>query len=323
VPGLSEMEYPVKIANLKKSYGKVKALRGISFEIAKGEIFGFLGPNGAGKSTAMNVLLGLLQPTSGSSSILGESSSELSPETRRKIGVVFEYNNLYRDLTGRENLEFYASLYQVERKRIGQLLELLSLAESADRRLETYSKGMKQRLLLLRALLADPEILILDEPTGGLDPQSVEIIHQVVEDFRSANRTVFLASHFMAEVERLCSRIAFLNQGEIVTIAPPDFLKKYYGQKSIAVKLESMSEDRAEACRLELREILSSDISIDINKNNNIIEIIIPLEHPELGFWIDRIRKNFPVGEIHSREASLHQVFISLAEEQEAPVLEN
>ncbi len=321
MPGLSEMKHPVKIANLKKSYGKVKALNGISLEIAQGEIFGFLGPNGAGKSTTMNILLGLLQPTSGSSSILGENSSELSPEIRRKIGVVFEYNNLYRDLTGRENLEFYASLYQVESRRIEELLELLSLTEAADRKVAAYSKGMKQRLLLLRALLADPEILILDEPTGGLDPQSVEIIHQTIEDYRSANRTVFLASHFMAEVDRLCSRIAFLNQGEIVTIASPDFLKKYYGQQSIAVKLESMSEEQAEDCRLELRGILSAEISIDINKNNNIIEIIIPLEHAELGSWIDRIRKDFPVSEIHSREASLHQVFISLAEEQEGPVL--
>ncbi|MGM0419430.1 MAG: ABC transporter ATP-binding protein [Bacillota bacterium] len=301
---------PIFINHLKKKYGSVQALKGISFTINPGEIFGFLGPNGAGKSTTMKILVGLLAPTAGESKILGEPSQNLSLATKRKIGVVFEENNLYKKLTGLENLKFYASIYQIDYSRVQELLDFFTLSEAADRRVETFSKGMKQRLLIARALLADPEILILDEPTSGLDPQSIEIIHQAIYKFKDEGKTIFLSSHFMEEVDRLCDRIAFINQGKIITISSPDILKSYYGQKSLRIKIKDSGVNLS-----TLRNVLPEQVRISTEKSNKNIEI--PLHTENLGGYINTIKKNYDIISIHTREASLHNVFIQLAQEKE------
>ncbi len=306
VPELSS--HPIVIDNLKKEYKNITALNGINLKVKQGEIFGFLGPNGAGKTTTMKILLGLLKPSSGSTQVFKVNSTELTNNIRKKIGVVFEENNLYKHLTGQENLEFFSSLYNTAPEKINQLLDFFDLNEARDLYVKNYSKGMKQRLLIARAIIADPDLLILDEPTSGLDPASIEIIHQAIEQFKKENKTVFLSSHFMEEVERLCDRIAFINKGEIITITTPSQLKSYYGNKNIKikVKLNKQSPD-------SLESLLPTTAKIE-SKNDSAI-INLPLDYEMTGSLIDKIKSNHSILSIKTEEASLHQVFIKLSKE--------
>lgn len=300
--------HPIVINNLKKEYKNITALNGINFKVNQGEIFGFLGPNGAGKTTTMRILLGLLNPTAGSSQIFGMSSTELNNRIRKKIGVVFEENNLYKHLTGQENLEFFASLYNVPTQKINQLLDFFQLEQARDLQIKNYSKGMKQRLLIARAVIARPELLILDEPTSGLDPASIEIIHQAIQQFKRENKTVFLSSHFMEEVERLCDRIAFINNGEIITITTPAQLKSYYGNKNIKIKVKHKNQS------IEgLKSFLPETAKFEDSLNSAIISL--PLDHEMTGSLIDKIKSNYSILSIQTEEASLHQVFIELTKE--------
>ena len=297
-------DYPIIIEDLKKEYGKVKALKGISFQVKKGEVFGFLGPNGAGKSTTLNILTGLLQPTDGESYIFNEKSKKLSKTTKHKMGVVFETNNLYKRLTGRENLNFFADLYNVDTSKVEELLAFFDLTEAGNRQVKNYSKGMRQRLLIARALLNDPQLLILDEPTSGLDPQSVEMIHRAVEDFSSQGNTVLLSTHFMEEADRLCDRIAFINEGEIVTITPPSELKSQFGTKILEIVIK-----RNDFNLNKLKNIVSDE---NIKEEKERILIELPLDTKDLGKKLDAVKDDFEVLSIHTREATLHQVFLEL-----------
>lgn len=297
-------DYPIIIEDLKKEYGKVKALKGISFQVKKGEVFGFLGPNGAGKSTTLNILTGLLQPTDGESYIFNEKSKKLSKTTKHKMGVVFETNNLYKRLTGRENLNFFADLYNVDSSKVEELLAFFDLTEAGNRQVKNYSKGMRQRLLIARALLNDPQLLILDEPTSGLDPQSVEMIHRAVEDFSSQGNTVLLSTHFMEEADRLCDRIAFINEGEIVTITPPSELKSQFGTKILEIVIK-----RNDFNLNKLKNIVSDE---NIKEEKERILIELPLDTKDLGKKLDAVKDDFEVLSIHTREATLHQVFLEL-----------
>lgn len=297
-------ETPIVFDQIKKEYKNVKALNGISFKVKKGEIFGFLGPNGAGKSTALNILIGTLKPSSGESYILGEISSKLDMLTKKKIGVVFENNNLYKRLTGRENLHFFSDLYDINYTKTEKLLDFFDLTSAANRQVKNYSKGMRQRLLIARALLNDPEILILDEPTSGLDPQSVELIHQAIEDFSKERKTVLLSTHFMAEADRLCDEIAFINEGKIITIKPPSELKNIYGSKVIEINLRFSKNIE------KLKKIVPES---SIKSTNNNLKVELSIKEEKLGKLIDQIRKEYEILNIHSREASLHQVFLKLS----------
>ncbi|MFO7816017.1 MAG: ABC transporter ATP-binding protein [Halanaerobiales bacterium] len=296
--------YPIEIEDLKKEYREVKALKGISFKVRKGEVFGFLGPNGAGKSTALNILTGILSPSSGESYLFGHRSKKLTKETKQKIGVVFENNNLYKRLTGRENLKFFSDLYNVQYKKVEELLDFFDLSSAGNRQVKNYSKGMKQRLLIARALLSDPQLLILDEPTSGLDPQSVEMIHRAVEQFTGEGKTVLISTHFMEEADRLCDKIAFINEGEIVTITPPSELKSEFGTKQIEVII------RRDDSKFN---ILKNIVDIEyIKEETEKIVIELPINKAKLGEVIDKLKEEFDILSIHTREASLHQVFLEL-----------
>ena len=300
-------DFPIVIKDLKKEYNKVKALKGVSFKVKTGEVFGFLGPNGAGKSTTLNILTGILQPSSGDTYIFGEKSSKLSKTTKQRIGVVFETNNLYKRLSGRENLNFFADLYNVNSDIVEELLEFFDLSSAGDRQVKNYSKGMRQRLLIARALLTDPELLILDEPTSGLDPQSVEMIHQAIEEFAGEGKTVLISTHFMEEADRLCDRIAFINEGQLVTITPPAELKSHYGSKQVEVVVKKEKD-----CLQRLHNIVNEDF---IKEEKERVLIELPLNKERLGKTIDDIKADFEVLSIHTREATLHQVFLELTKE--------
>ncbi len=243
----------VEVRDLVKKYGNLAAVKGVSFDVEEGELFGFLGPNGAGKTTTINILCTLLQPTSGSARINGLDVVANHNEVREKIGLVFQDPSLDERLTARENLEFHAVIYQVSRhqrrERIENVLRMVELYDRMDDRVETYSGGMKRRLEIARGLLHYPKVLFLDEPTIGLDPQTRAHIWTYMHELKKKhNITVFLTTHYMDEAEN-CDRIAVIDYGKIIALEPPARLKSLVGGDVVEIK----TEDDAQA-RWELQE---------------------------------------------------------------------
>jgi ABC-2 type transport system ATP-binding protein len=226
-----------------------EALRGISFEVERGELFGLLGPNGAGKTTLVKILSTVLVPTSGSALVFGHDVVSGTAEVRRRIGLVFGgERGLYTTISGRDVLEFWATLYQLSsreaRTRSNELLELVGLRERADEKVWTYSRGMKQRLHLARGLLQRPELLLLDEPTIGLDPVASREMRQIVRRLRDEGTTVFLTTHYMAEAEQLCDRVAFINEGRIPLIDRPRVLTRLAAEvREIEAEVQVVGHD--------------------------------------------------------------------------------
>ena len=213
---------------------RFRAVDGVDLRIERGEIFGLLGPNGAGKTTTMRMLATLLEPTSGRAQVLGLDVVTRAREVRRQMGAVLsDGRSLYWKLTARENLEYFAALYHVPapetRRRIDEALEAVRLADRQDDYVERYSAGMRQRLVLARALLPDPQLLLLDEPTVGLDPQSARDLRERVASLRADGRTVVLTTHYMEEADQLCDRIAIIDHGHIVALDTPLGLKRLMG----------------------------------------------------------------------------------------------
>jgi ABC-type multidrug transport system ATPase subunit len=293
-------EPAIAVENLVKKYGETPALRGISFQVYPGEVFGYLGPNGAGKTTTIRILAGLSSPTSGSCRILGQAAFR-NPALYRHLGVVFEESNLYERLSGIENLRFFAALHGVPGTRAQELLQAYDLAQAAKRPVRTYSKGMKRRLLICRALLHDPEVLIMDEPTSGLDPTSASVIHAAIDTYRKQGKTIFLSTHDMAEAETLCDRVAFLNQGRIAALDQPKALMRRYGQPVVVVQLKP-SAAMSEA----VKESISPD---QVSWEDGMLTIRLPLDQPNLGAQLDQLRSCGEILTIHTQEASLGQIF--------------
>jgi ABC-2 type transport system ATP-binding protein len=255
--GLENAHPLVEIENLQKHYGDVKAVDGISFTVVEGEIFGLLGHNGAGKTTTIRLLTGQARPTNGTARIAGLDVMRDRDAIKPLINLVFEEPNLYERLSARDNLYLFAHLYGVPLSRADELLEQVGLSDAASRPVKTYSSGMKQRLLVARALINTPRVLFLDEPTRGLDPTSARELHQIVRGMSQAGTTVFLTTHYMQEADELCHRVAFLSQGRVVALDTPRELKLRLGQKTAVVLLDSREEqviqlrDSADAARLE------------------------------------------------------------------------
>ena len=220
----------IRVDGLERTYGDVRALKGISFAVDQGEVFGLLGPNGAGKTTTVRILTGLLRPTAGSASVAGCDVVSERAQLQPRIGVVFEAQNVYERLTGRANLAFAAGLYGVNGDRVDTMLDWVGLSERANDRVKTYSNGMKQRLLIARALLHGPAVLFLDEPTRGLDPNVAREIRTMVQRLAERGVTVLLTTHYMEEEDRLCRRVAILDRGEIAALGTPEDLKREHGQ---------------------------------------------------------------------------------------------
>lgn len=215
--------------NLTKKFGDLIAVNGISFSVNAGEIFGFLGPNGAGKTTTIKLLTGQLLPTSGEASVAGFDIQLDREKIKPRIGVIFEFQNLYERISARDNLNFMRQLYGVDRSRVDQVLEMVGLKDRANEKLKHYSNGMKQRLLIARALLHNPEILFMDEPTLGLDPVFAREIRQIIAQLAKDGKTIFLTTHYMQEADRLCDRVAIINHGNIIAIDSPSQLKAISG----------------------------------------------------------------------------------------------
>ena len=215
--------------NLSKKFGDLTAVDHISFSVDSGEIFGFLGPNGAGKTTTIRMLTGQILPSSGQGTVAGFDIISERDKLKPRIGVIFEFQNLYERLSAKDNLNFMRLLYGVDRNSVEKVLELVGLKDRANEKLKNYSNGMKQRLLIARALLHDPEILFMDEPTRGLDPVIANQIRQLISQLAQDGRTIFLTTHYMEEADRLCDRVAIINHGRIVALDDPQKLKQNYG----------------------------------------------------------------------------------------------
>ena len=266
------------VENLSYSYGNLKAVRGISFNVKPGEILGFLGPNGAGKSTTIKMLTGLLTPDTGSIHILGNEMSVDDPEVQARIGVCFEEKNLYLNMTGRENLKFFSRLFGLKNFDTDTLLRRVDLAQRADDRVSKYSKGMRQRLMVARAIINSPDVLFLDEPTDGLDPVSSRTLRNVIKEHAERGAAVLLTTHDMWEADELSDRVAFLSEGKLFAVDTPDNLKMKYGKRSVKIRLRSGSNVRIELAAADagdrIKELVNSGNVMTIHTEEATLEDI-------------------------------------------------
>src|SRR3990172_3974342 len=267
-------------------YGQLTAVDHISFDVAEGEILGFLGPNGAGKSTTIKMLTGQLVPKEGRATVLGLDVAQQPKKVQAQIGVSFETTNLYEQMTAEENLRLFARLFGVKDFDVHSSLARVGLDGRGRERVEGYSKGMKQRLMVARALVNRPRILFLDEPTEGLDPTSANAIRNVIVEERERGATIFLTTHDMLEADKLSDRVAFINQGKIVALDTPHVLKQQYCNLPLNDHLTSA------AGTLETREII--------------------LDRPETSQALRELFDREQVVTVHSEEASLEDIFIRI-----------
>lgn len=299
---------------VKREKKTIKALNNISFDIKKGEIFGLLGQNGAGKTTTIKILITLLAPTSGQSKVLGYNTFGEEKKIRSRINFVFGGERcLYWRLSARDNLIYFADLYKIDKKvrdnRINDILELVGLTDRADDKVETYSKGMKQKLQIARGLINDPEILFLDEPTIGLDPISALELRKIIKMLSSQGKTVLLTTHYMYEADELCDRIAIMNKGVIISLDTPKNLKKYNKDISVLeVKTLGVSDDEIN----QLKELEDTKmVSVKQDEQIQILEIQCN-DISSITQKVLNILNNTKVLDINSRESSLEDVYIKL-----------
>lgn len=258
--------FKVKDLNFKYPHNQSQTIKGLNFEIQQGEIFGFLGPSGAGKTTTQKLLVKLLNYSEGEIHFDGQNLKDLDDRFYEDIGVCFEMPISFSKLTAMENLEFFQKLYK-RHAPIQPLMERLGLWEDRDKPVGEFSKGMKIRLNLVRALLNQPKMLFLDEPTNGLDPKNARIVKDMIRDFAKAGGTVFLTSHIMSDVDELCDRVAFITDGHIVEVDSPRNLKIKYGQRSVTIEYREKEELKTQS--FDFSQIKSTDF-MNILQTKNI-----------------------------------------------------
>jgi len=273
----------IEVENLSRTFNSLRAVDNISFTVNAGEIFGFLGHNGAGKTTTIRMLSGQLLPSSGRGRVADCDIVSEQQHLRPLIGVVSEHQNLYERMSGRENLEFAARLYQQDMGRVDAVLKQVDLIDRAKDKVQNYSNGMKQRLVIARSILHRPQIVFLDEPTRGLDPVVGREIRRLIVDMSKEGVTIFLTTHYMEEADQLCERVAFLSEGHIVALDTPANLKTAHGQHQVNVTL-----DNGESVQ-------------------------IALDGEEAGRELQQLLSSGRVNTLHSAEATLEDVFIELS----------
>ncbi|MFP4198842.1 MAG: ABC transporter ATP-binding protein [Halanaerobium sp.] len=297
----------IEISNLEKDFSGFKALQGINLQVDKGEIVGLLGPNGAGKTTTLKILIGLLNSDQGNIKIMGEEIKRQLPAwLKAKIGVVFEESNLYLRLNALDNLKLFAGINNVGIDRVRKLLAEYQLQDAAEKEVRNFSKGMKKRLMICRALLAEPEILILDEATGGLDPISAEIIREKVLALKKEGKTVILSTHYLEEADRLCDRVAFINQGQVIAVDKPSVFKDSL-QKTL-LELEFLADPEMTEQKLELfmENILASGDSY--NLQSGVLTLQLNIDQ-QLFKKAEAAAAKFKLLDLKKVEADLQQVF--------------
>ncbi len=282
-------QYMIEAHDLQRRFGKKEAVAGISFNVQRGGIFGLLGPNGAGKTTTIRMLTGQINPSGGSAIVAGYDVVKEHQQLKQSIGVVFEDQNLYDRLSARLNLEFSSWLYGLPKRRVEEVLDLVKLRDRAKDPLRTFSNGMKQRMMIARALLHKPQVLFLDEPSRGLDPIAAREVRQTILQLSQDGMTILLTTHLMEEADQLCQQVAFIVNGSIVANDTPRNLKLEHGQRTMVVTL---LEDQAASALVEQELRMDS-----------------PADQAQLAGWMAEGK----VRAVHSNEASLEDIFIKVA----------
>jgi len=299
------METAIHVAGLHKSYGDFEAVRGIDFEVAQGEVFGLLGPNGAGKTTTVEILEGLRPRTSGDVQVLGYDPGTETRQIKDRIGVCLQSTNLPDKITVRESLTLFSAFYSrnIDNDKLIQRLQLW------DKRNEFYSKlsgGQKQRVALALAMVNDPQMIFLDEPTTGLDPQVRLEIHSLISELRDAKRTILLTTHYIEEAERLCDRVAIVDQGKIIAMGTPrEIQARTLGQSLVEIKTEQPMPIEVPAFEHSDKHVLSDD-----RRSLSVYSTRPARTLPDLVKWIDQ--NGLELEDIHLKRPTLEDVFIEL-----------
>lgn len=303
----------IQVTNLSKSFGELQAVKNISFKINKGEVFGFLGPNGAGKSTTINMMSTILQNDEGSILIDEINLKEHPNKCKQLIGVVPQEISLYDEFTAYDNLLFWGSLYKISKKelkqRIDEILELIGLSDRKNDLIKNYSGGMKRRINIASAILHNPTVLFMDEPTVGVDPQSRNRIFEIVETLNKQGMTIVYTTHYMEEVERLCNRIAIIDNGEIIAQGTQSELQEQSKVKeSIEITFSSISDEKVTA----LKEKLGMEISL----NNNKISIACDVNKDLSNIISICNEEKLSIEDLELKKVNLEAIFLNLTGKQ-------
>lgn len=283
----------IEAQDLRRNFGSKEAVKDISFTVQRGEIFGLLGPNGAGKTTTIRMLTGQIEPSGGHACVAGCDVVKDHAQLKQRIGVVFEDQNLYERLSARLNLEFSCWLYSLPTSRVDEVLELVRLRDRAKEPLKNFSNGMRQRIMIARALLHKPPVLFLDEPSRGLDPISAREVRDTVKQLAQEGMTILLTTHLMDEADQLCQHVAFIVAGCIVANDTPRNLKLAHGQRALQVTIAE--ENQAENGSSPLQ-----DFTLSLDNTS---------DQQQLTQWMAQGK----IRSIHSLEATLEEVFVGVA----------
>lgn len=298
----------LEVTDVRKKLGKREIIKGINFSVEEGEIFGFLGPNGAGKTTTIRMLVGLIKPNSGSIKIKGQDLLNDKEKALANVGAVVENPELYKYLSGRENLMQIARIRKVQKKEIDELIELVGLKDRIDDKVKKYSLGMKQRLGLAASLISNPSLLILDEPTNGLDPSGILDFREIVRKAaRERNMAVFISSHILSEVQELCDRVAFINKGEIKTVERMDEEEEKISTETLALVVKDIDKEKVSKILKELKFVKSfykdkEEFNVVTEKNGS-SELVKAL-----------VKLDVDVVEIYKKHKGLEQRYMELVE---------
>lgn len=298
----------------RKKQEIVEAVKGISFEVEFGELFGLLGPNGAGKTTTIKMLTTLLTPTSGAAKVLGFDVAKDVIDIRRRIGIIFGgERGLYYRVSGRENLRYFADLYGVSvskrDKRITDLLDLVGLSDRADTKVEGYSRGMKQRLHIAKGLINDPDVIFMDEPTIGLDPEAARETRAMIKGLVDKGKTILLTTHYMFEADELCSRIAVISNGKIVALDSPSELKKFVKDITV-IEVEAFGLANTDLDVLR-RQADVTNVSAELEGERQMVRIQTP-RGSEFIPTVTKLLSRAKIMDIRTKEPTLEDAYLKL-----------
>ncbi|MFH1639320.1 MAG: ABC transporter ATP-binding protein [Chloroflexota bacterium] len=305
-----QMSSALSLQGISKRLGGREILKDVSFTVNRGDVFGYLGPNGAGKTTTIRILLGLLPPSSGSARIMGQDAS--LDESRRSVGFVLEADGLYDNMTARDNIAYYARIYGVSRpeEQIEKSLKMVNLSDKAGEKVGTYSKGMRQRLTLARAMVHNPDILILDEPTAGIDPSGQIEIRKIVFDMtHREGKTIFLSSHNLDEVQRICNRIALIDGGRIRLYGELDELQRGMSQGEVIIETkeavpEMVLAELNKIPEVGIRSCTERTLHISLDKNMDVSDVVRFL-----------IQYDVRIEQVQKRQPSLEEIYTAILKE--------
>ncbi|MDR2830077.1 MAG: ABC transporter ATP-binding protein [Methanobrevibacter sp.] len=294
----------IHLNNVDKSYQDFQALKNVSFEVKKGQIFGFLGSNGSGKTSTIKLILGLITPSSGEVKLCGKSP--LNKELKSKVGSLLEFNGLIANLTGMENLTFWGGLYDINKKeaipKSWELLKLFKLSEWADVKVSNYSYGMQKRLGLARSLIQNPELIVLDEPTLGVDPETRQLIRKIIKKLANEGKTIFFSSHELDEVQKVCSHLAIVKNGEIIYKGSLNKFIGDYSKSELCINLNTIEE---------AKKLLSSiEKKFNAKRNGTLIRI------EDIGDFNLEDYSDYNISNIYSNKSTLEESYFNINTEE-------